>query len=78
MWVIDVPKGEARGDWRKATREEMPYQGGDTIVLLKAKGGLDWIVHQDRVTQLKGDWINVTQLNSRQIREGGFRVENKK
>jgi hypothetical protein len=73
VWNIDVPRGVARGDWRKATPEEMRYQGGDAIVLLKAKGGVDWIVHQDRVTQLKGDWINIAQLDSRQVREGGFR-----
>ena len=73
VWEIDVPKGVARGEWRKATPEEMRYQGGDAIVLLKAKGGVDWIVHQDRVTPLKGDWINIAQLDSRQVREGGFR-----
>jgi len=72
-WNIDVPKGVAQGTWRKSTPAEMPYQGGDAIVLLKAKGGVDWIVHQDRVTELKGDWVNITQLDSRQIREGGFR-----
>jgi hypothetical protein len=73
IWNIDVPRGVARGQWRKATAEEMPYQGGDAIVLLKAKGGEDWIVHQDRVTTLKGDWVNIAQLGSRGIREGGFR-----
>jgi hypothetical protein len=73
IWNIDVPKGVAQGTWRKSTPAEMPYQGGDAIVLLKAKGGVDWIVHQDRVTELKGDWVNITQLDSRQIREGGFR-----
>lgn len=72
-WHIDVPKGVAQGAWRKAKPEEMPYQGGDAIVLLKAKGGVDWIVHQDRVTELKGDWVNIAQLDYRQIREGGFR-----
>jgi hypothetical protein len=74
-WNIDVPRGVAQGTWRKATPAEMPYQGGDAIVLLKAKGGVDWIVHQDRVTELKGDWVNITQLDARQIREGGFRVK---
>jgi hypothetical protein len=72
-WNIDVPRGVTQGNWRKATPAEMPYQGGDAIVLLKAKGGVDWIVHQDRVTELKGDWVNIAQLDSRQIREGGFR-----
>jgi hypothetical protein len=31
------------------------------------------IAHQDRVTELQGDWVNIAQLDSRQIREGGFR-----
>jgi hypothetical protein len=61
------------GKWRKATQEEMKYQGGDGIVLLKAKGGEDWIVTHDRSTTLKGDWINLAQLNWRQIKEYGFR-----
>lgn len=77
-WNIDVPRGVAQGTWRKSTPAEMPYQGGDAIVLLKAKGGVDWIVHQDRVTELKGDWVNIAQLDSRQIREGGFRETAKK
>lgn len=74
VWNIDVPRGVAKGTWRKAAPEEMPYQGGDAIVLQKAKGGVDWIVHQDHVTELKGDWVNIAQLDSRQIREGGFRT----
>jgi hypothetical protein len=74
VWNIDVPRGVAKGTWRKAKPEDMPYQGGDAIVLQKAKGGVDWIVHQDRVTELKGDWVNIAQLDSRQIREGGFRT----
>ena len=73
VWQIGAPVGVARGAWRKATPDEMRYQGGDAIVLSKAKGGVDWIVHQDRVTDLKDDWINIAQLDSRQIREGGFR-----
>ena len=78
VWQIAVPAGVARGEWRKATPDEMRYQGGDAIVLLKAKGGVDWIVHQDRVTELKGEWVNIAQLGTRQIREGGFREERKR
>lgn len=77
IWNIDVPRGVAKGTWRKAKPEDMPYQGGDAIVLQKAKGGVDWIVHQDRVTELKGDWVNIAQLDYRQIREGGFRTKGK-
>jgi hypothetical protein len=66
-------KDSTSGKWRKATREEMKDQGGDGIVLLKAKGGEDWIVMHDRNTTLKGDWINIYQLNWRQIKEYGSR-----
>ncbi|HEX8266315.1 MAG TPA: hypothetical protein VF596_12995 [Pyrinomonadaceae bacterium] len=66
-------KDSTSGKWRKATSEEMKYQGGDGIVLLKAKGGEDWIVIHDRSTTLKGDWVNIYQLNWRQIKEVGFR-----
>jgi len=66
-------KDSTSGKWRKATREEMKYQGGDGIVLLNAKGGEDWIVMHDRSTTLKGDWINIAQLNWRQIKEHGWR-----
>ena len=46
--------------------QEGKYQGGEARVLLKAKGGMDRIVHQDRVTPLEGDWINLAPLDSRQ------------
>ena len=66
-------KDSTSGKWRKATKEEMREQGGDGIVLLKAKGGEDWIVMHDRWTTLKGNWINIYQLNWRQIKERGWR-----
>jgi hypothetical protein len=66
-------KDSTSGKWRKATKEEMKDQGGDGIVLLKAKGGEDWIVMHDRWTKLKGNWINIHQLNWRQIKERGWR-----
>lgn len=66
-------KDSTSGKWRKATKEEMRNQGGDGIVLLKAKGGEDWIVMHDRNTTLKGDWVNIYQLNWRQIKEVGSR-----
>jgi hypothetical protein len=62
-----------RGAWRKATAEEMKSQGGDGIVLLNAKGGWDWIVMQDRAATIRGDWIAVSEINSRQVREFGRR-----
>jgi len=66
-------KDSTSGKWRKATKEEMRSQGGDGIVLLKAKSGEDWIVAHDRNTTLKGDWINIAQLNPRSIKEYGSR-----
>ncbi len=61
------------GQWRKATKEEMKSQGGDGIVLLKAKSGYDWIVTKNRATTLKGEWIFISELGTRQINEYGSR-----
>ncbi len=62
-----------RGNWRKATFAEMKSEGGDGLVLTQAKGGWDWIVTQDRRTTLKGNWISIAELTTRQVRETGFR-----
>jgi len=72
-----VTAQSTNGKWRKATKEEMTSEGGDGIVLLKAKGEYDWLVTKDRRTSLKGDWIEIAQLNSRAIREFGSRVGKK-
>ena len=61
------------GKWRKATNAEMKSQGGDGIVLLKAKSGYDWIVSKNRTTTLKGEWIYISELATRQINEYGSR-----
>jgi len=61
------------GKWREATKEEMKSKGGDGIVLLKAKSGYDWIVTKDRTTTLKGEWLNISELGTRQINEYGSR-----
>jgi hypothetical protein len=62
-----------QGHWRAASKVEMKAQGGDGVVLLKAKSGYDWIVTQDRTTTLKGDWIRVSELATRQLNEYGQR-----
>ncbi len=62
-----------KGEWRKATKAEMKSQGGDGIVLLKAKSGYDWIVSKNRETKLKGEWIYISELGTRQINEYGSR-----
>ena len=54
-------------------KEEMKSKGGDGIVLLKAKSGYDWIVTKDRTTTLKGEWLNISELGTRQINEYGSR-----
>lgn len=70
----DAPNQLIRGSWRKATPTEMRYQGGDGIVLLKAKSGWDWIVCQDRQAT-SGEWIRVAEVVSRQVREFGSRMK---
>ncbi|HVQ36011.1 MAG TPA: hypothetical protein VMS31_00665 [Pyrinomonadaceae bacterium] len=61
------------GRWREASKKEMKSKGGDGIVLLKAKSGYDWIVTKDRTTTLKGEWISISELGTRQINEYGSR-----
>ncbi len=70
----DTPDQLIRGSWRKATPTEMRYQGGDGIVLLKAKSGWDWVVCQDRQAT-SGEWVRVAEVVSRQVREFGARMK---
>jgi len=78
LYVNDPPAKYVAGAWRKATAEEMAvsYYGGDGIVLLKAKGNTDWMVMKERAATMKGDWIQITYLETysrSQTAEGGFR-----
>ena len=74
LWTANAPVASFRGRWRKATAAEMMSQGGDGIVLMKAKSGWDWIVTQLRgSTVLKGDVIYVSYINGRGVREIGSR-----
>lgn len=68
-----VTAQSTNGEWRKATKAEMKSQGGDGIVMLKAKSGYDWIVSKNRETKLKGEWIYISELDTRQINEYGSR-----
>ena len=70
-------KDSTSGKWRKATKAEMQSVGGDGIVLLKAKTEYDWLVTKDRRTKLTGQWINISELNTRQINEYGSRGSRK-
>lgn len=71
-WKSTTAKATS-GKWRKATPAEMQSKGGDGIVLLKAKSNYNWLVTKDRVTTLKGAWINISELETRQINEYGSR-----
>jgi hypothetical protein len=78
LYVTDPPANYVKGAWRKATAAEMAvsYYGGDGIVLLNAKGNTDWIVMKERATTMKGDWIQITYLETysrSQTAEGGYR-----
>jgi hypothetical protein len=73
IWKSVLRAQPINGTWRKATKEEMTSVGGDGIVLLKAQGEYDWLVTKDRRTMNKGEWINISELRTRQINEYGSR-----
>ncbi|MEO7660526.1 MAG: hypothetical protein ABIV48_13005 [Pyrinomonadaceae bacterium] len=73
VWKSVLTAQPRNGKWRKATKEEMTSEGGDGIVLLKAQGEYDWLVTKDRRTTNKGEWINISELRTRQINEYGSR-----
>ena len=73
VWKSVLKAQPINGKWRKATKEEMTSVGGDGIVLLNAQGEYDWIVTKDRRTMNKGEWINISELRTRQINEFGSR-----
>jgi hypothetical protein len=77
LWKVgadDPPAKWIDGKWREATAEELKYYGGAGIVLLKGEQGEDWIVHKDDNAPRDQEWINIAQLESRQIRRGGKRA----
>lgn len=73
LWKVQGEREPIRGSWREATPQEMKDQGGAGVVLSKAKTGYDWIVSADRNTTVKGNWINISEIKTRQIREFGKR-----
>lgn len=73
VWKSVTAATSTNGKWRKATKEEMRSKGGDGIVLLKAKTGYDWIVTKNRSTTVKGEWLDISELGTRQINEFGSR-----
>lgn len=75
IWKIhqdDPPNQWIDGKWREATAAEMKYQGGAGVVLLDGEQHWDWIVHKD-MTANSGDWINVADINTRQVIRSGVR-----
>ena len=77
VWKIhqdDKPEAWIEGKWRDATPVEMKYQGGPQIVLLNGEQNYDWIVHKDNTAPQGQDWINVADLQTRQIKRGGLRA----
>ncbi len=76
IWKVhanDPPKAWIDGKWRDATPEEMKYRGGAGIVLLNGEQNYDWIVHKDGTADPGKDWINVADINTRQVKRGGIR-----
>jgi hypothetical protein len=55
-YLWNSPSGVFKGQWRKATPEEMGRSdtGGDGVVLLQAKSGADWIVFKSTEPGLQG------------------------
>lgn len=68
-----VSAQSTNGRWRPATHAEMKTEGGDGIVLLNAKSGYNWLVTKDRRNPNPGEWLHVSELATRQIKEFGSR-----
>lgn len=61
----DPPARYVKGTWRKATRDEMGFEGGAGIVLEKAADGADWIVMKYMSPNVKTDNIEVEHMQNR-------------
>ena len=74
-YLWDSPSGVLKGQWRKATPEEMAKsdKGGEGVVLLKAKSGADWLVFKRDEEGPQGVGIKITDLATRNLRERGTR-----
>lgn len=74
-YVWNSPSGVIKGKWRKATPDEMAKsdKGGDGIVLLNAKSGLDWLVFKRNEGGPQGEGVKITDLGTRNMRERGTR-----
>ncbi len=74
-YVWDTGSGIVRGSWRNATAEEMGGvdKGGEGIVLLKGKGGWDWIAARRDEEGPAGKGIKLHNLPDHSLRERGTR-----
>jgi hypothetical protein len=74
-YVWDSPSGLLRGNWRAATAEEMAKsdKGGEGVVLLGAKSGVDWLVHKRTEEGPEGTGIMIRDLATRNLRERATR-----
>ena len=77
IWKVepgDPPAKYVRDTWRKATKEEMGFQGSAGVVLQKAADGADWIVMKFMSPNVKTDNIEVEHMQNRgTYRRGGER-----
>jgi hypothetical protein len=71
----DAPEKHVKGTWRYATKDEMGLRGGAGIVLQKAADGADWIAFKYLNPYMKGDNIDVQDL---QVRGGKRRIGSRK
>ncbi|MGQ0762304.1 MAG: hypothetical protein ACT4OT_09875 [Acidobacteriota bacterium] len=74
-YVWETGTGVVRGTWRNAIPEEMSGvdKGGEGIVLLKAKGGWDWIAARRDEEGPAGKGIKLHNLPDHNLRERGTR-----
>ena len=69
------PSGVFKGRWRAATPEELAKsdKGGEGVVLLNAKSGVDWIVSKRDTEGQGGEGVKIADLNYRNTREYAWR-----
>lgn len=69
------PSGVFKGQWRKATAEEMAKsdKAGEGIVLLKAKSAADWIVTKRDTEKQNGEGAKISDVANLNTREYAWR-----
>lgn len=74
-YVWNTASGVVRGNWRKATADEMDKvdKGGEGLVLQNAKSGSDWLAIKRNEEGPEGQGIMLYILPSHNLRERGTR-----